>query len=925
MVDSLRVTSPCWSAIIGSVYFKPTLPLEYVLEILQASLDDIFAKFPDDILILGGDVNASVAESEDDLSPDEIQGTRLKDSRKYMVKSTDHRGETLMNFMADNGLILLNGRTSSDYPARYTSSKTPTTPDLVWISADKTDLVNDMWVSADLLGSNHLPITLQLEVPELSTTVFRHGPGTTPATPPVTPKRPYTEPSSDSLLWRAERANGYTMNLGIPTMSPRIADGTDINACNLTLTNAIEKAAKSSGMARSPKNSNPRAREHSVKKMKNPWFDADCVSKKKELRKRYDHIYNPTFDKPAAVAFDNDMKSYKKMIKHKKSAYEKKISDLFHNVRDPSTFWRTVASVKYKPKRVEAIGLAERNEFLISTYPQRNTHQLDPVNLIDADLDADITYNELLKSIRHAKKGKAPGNDNITNEFLKGLSPAWIEYLLHLFNAIFDLGVVPDTWTSILLCMIYKKGEVSDPLNYRGIALVNSITKLFTAILNNRLYIWAEIRSIIPIEQAGFRENMGVMDNVTTLQMTLQNRLRQAGGKVYGLFVDFRRAFDSVSHQLLWQKLLSIGVSYKLIRIIKSLYDRSSLRIRTTEGISTPVDVSEGVLQGEKLSPLLFNLFLSDIVSFFRDRGAVGVAIDNRSDVCLLLYADDLIILASSSVDLKRKLQILEEYCRLNGLTVNIDKTKVVVFRRGGPLPLRNHDFVLNGSPVEIVPKYTYLGTVFSSSAKGFLASRNAILKARKATGVVLRLTSKLKADSWTSTKKLFCSIVTSTLVYTASIWGLRYLDWLEIAQTHFIKRLYNLPLNAPGYLIRLETGIDHVSIAVIKQALRWVKKILDMKPHCLPKICLLRQINLFRQNSGSDAHSAYNWVQQLNDGLNGIGISDLWDNLTSAWWSRRIPDILDQFRAKLKFDDYTRYCNSTSIYFNVFRHPLDS
>ncbi|XP_011313393.1 uncharacterized protein [Fopius arisanus] len=181
-----------------------------------------------------------------------------------------------------------------------------------------------------------------------------------------------------------------------------------------------------------------------------------------------------------------------------------------------------------------------------------------------------------------------------------------------------------------------------------------------------------------------------------------------------------------------------------MIGVIKNLYDRATLSVKTSDGCSDTVGITEGVLQGEKLSPLFFNLYRADIVSFFGSRRTSGVNIDGRKDLNLLLYTDDLIVLANGLADLRRNLGILEDYYRLSGLTITVSKTKVVVFRRGGPLPSRDHDFKLNGCPVGIVPNYDYCA----------------------ASVAALKIIAKINSDSWSGMKALYSSIVRSTFIH---------------------------------------------------------------------------------------------------------------------------------------------------------------
>lgn len=120
-------------------------------------------------------------------------------------------------------------------------------------------------------------------------------------------------------------------------------------------------------------------------------------------------------------------------------------------------------------------------------------------------------------SLKKCRDGKAPGSDGVTNEFWKNLPDNWIHYLSILFNKVLDREEVPNTWSNILAKMIYKKGEKSDPANYRPIALVNYITKIFTQILATRLNKWIEDSNFLPEWQAGFRKNRSCIDNIFSL------------------------------------------------------------------------------------------------------------------------------------------------------------------------------------------------------------------------------------------------------------------------------------------------------------------------------------------------------------------------------------------------------------------------
>ena len=152
--------------------------------------------------------------------------------------------------------------------------------------------------------------------------------------------------------------------------------------------------------------------------------------------------------------------------------------------------------------------------------------------------------------------------------------------------------------------------------------------------------------------------------------------------RVYSIFIDFRKAFDSVNHNLLWNKLSSAGVSLKFINILRSLYDSAEMSVKINNTLSNPAKIEKGVLQGEILSPDLFALFLNDIEAYLRSKGCRGISINNKVDIMLLAYADDIVIVADSPHMLMRTLKALDQYCIDNNLTINTDKTKIVIFRK---------------------------------------------------------------------------------------------------------------------------------------------------------------------------------------------------------------------------------------------------
>lgn len=178
----------------------------------------------------------------------------------------------------------------------------------------------------------------------------------------------------------------------------------------------------------------------------------------------------------------------------------------------------------------------------------------------------------------------------------------------------------------------------------------------------------------------------------------------------------------------LWQKLKLIGFPDQLVRILVFIYSITYVYIRTATGLTKPIKVKKGVLQGESLSPYLFNLYINDIEKVFDNMESTGIRVNNTRTVHILMYADDMAVVTSDPISLQRKINKLGSYFDSNELSVNLNKTQVVVFRNGGKLS-KDDSFYWNKYKIQVVKSYTYLGIVMTSSGHFRDASENRIKK----------------------------------------------------------------------------------------------------------------------------------------------------------------------------------------------------
>ncbi|UYV71222.1 hypothetical protein LAZ67_8002258 [Cordylochernes scorpioides] len=381
-------------------------------------------------------------------------------------------------------------------------------------------------------------------------------------------------------------------------------------------------------------------------------------------------------------------REYFKLLQRKRDEFNKDKNEMIKNAKDPKSFWNAIAAFRKKTIIQGEIDIKEWFLFYKNLLNKENNEATFTLNQMigwkDPDLDAEITLEEIYDVVKKLANGKAVGLDGIPNELLKNLPIPTLTKLKNLFNKIMSTEKYPQLWTNSIVHPIYKSGDKNNPTNFRGIALCSNISKLFTTILRNRLNNWIEKREIILENQAGFRKNRSCTDHILLLNSLIQLSLRRKRGKLYVFFVDLTKAFDTVPHDLLWQKLHKMGISNKFVMLIKNFYKEAKITIRWKGQYSSNVKINSGVLQGESLSPLLFILYMADLIELYNNSALTGFHLPDFGVLHLLLYADDIAIIGESKINLQIKINLLKSYLNNNKLVLNENKSKIMVFRNGG-------------------------------------------------------------------------------------------------------------------------------------------------------------------------------------------------------------------------------------------------
>ena len=357
------------------------------------------------------------------------------------------------------------------------------------------------------------------------------------------------------------------------------------------------------------------------KQLNKKWFNNEC-----KLGRKYYHQCKRRYKKSNNLnnlaQFRQSSKLYKKAMKKAIQNHDKMLNKKLKSLRsnNPKEYSKILCSGDKKDyvSKIQLDVLSEHFKQLNidkGTYDQ-NEYKLaeDHCLFTNEFINNDFTSVEVKNVLSHLKNNKSAGADLILNEFLKYSNDVMCTVLTKLFNVVLNSGVVPEAWTKGIIIPIYKKkGDDTDPNNYRGISLLSCIGKVFTSLVSSRISTYVENFEILGGEQAGFRKKYSTVDHVFVLNGLIDIYSKMKKKKLYCCFVDYSKAFDMVPRVHLWQKLLSCNVNGKILTVVKNLDQSAKSAVRLNRDTGSYFNCMMGVRQGDNLSPLLFALYLNDL------------------------------------------------------------------------------------------------------------------------------------------------------------------------------------------------------------------------------------------------------------------------------------------------------------------------
>ena len=281
-----------------------------------------------------------------------------------------------------------------------------------------------------------------------------------------------------------------------------------------------------------------------------------------------------------------------------------------------------------------------------------------------------------------------------------------------------------------------------------------------------------------------------------------------------------------------------------------------------------------GVLQGESLSPFLFSMYLNDINNFMSIDQNIGINIYDFY-LILLLFADDMVLFSHSKQGLQRGLDRFYNYCVDWGLIVNIQKTKCLVFKKGGKRSAQDIWFY-NGEPLETVLTFKYLGFVFASSGRFKKGIENVVLKGQRA---CFKMISTIKDFSSLYPKNqisLFNSLVAAVLSYGCEVWGLAEAKKIETVHLSFLKYVLKVKKSTPNCVVYNECNAYPLYLDRLVRIVSYWIKIIGLNDNNPLKILYLNSLHL---NINDSFDKSNFWAINVKNILFKNGFGYIWVN----------------------------------------------
>lgn len=518
-----------------------------------------------------------------------------------------------------------------------------------------------------------------------------------------------------------------------------------------------------------------------------PWFTREIV-KDIKAKERNLKLYKKTKMEQCLT----DYKFLRSKIKRDiKIAYNNYISNVENNIQhDAKVFWNFIHSKKTNKNKIpseltlndvkieggQEIAQSFADYFKSVFQTSEKADHVDP-NFSDVSSETitltEVTQNDVLKAINKLKNKKTLGLDYVPSYVIKGCKDILVKPLTILINLALKQRIFPEKLKLARITPVFKNGDKTCIVNYRPIAILSNIAKVFEIVICD--YVNGHTENKISDFQHGFRKKRSSCGNLVDFVNYTTNALSN-NNQVDVIYTDFAKAFDKVDHSVILRKLRSFSFSEDFIKFISSYLSGRKQYVVVNNFKSDYYIATSGVPQGSNLGPLLFLLFINDIVN----------CVQNSQ---ILLFADDIKIFTEvrcdqDCVELQNDINNLCSWSERNHLPFNINKCKKMTFSHR--MQNIGYNYKMSNINLEMVTNVTDLGIVFDPKLSFNDHLIHIQAQCYRNLGFVLRNSRKFKCKR--TLVVLFTSFVRSKLDYCSVVWSPYYVKYIHMAENIQIK-----------------------------------------------------------------------------------------------------------------------------------------
>lgn len=381
---------------------------------------------------------------------------------------------------------------------------------------------------------------------------------------------------------------------------------------------------------------------------------------------------------------------------------------------------------------------------------------------------------------------KSRGHDNLSADLLKAHLRPFSEIITKLFNSVIVTGMYPNILKIAKVTPIFKSGDPHDPSNYRPISTLSVLNKIFEQLLTKRLSNFFAENNVLYNFQYGFREGCGTSNAIVELVDDLISELDRKK-IVGGLFIDLKKAFDTINHEILLNKLDRYGIRGIANDLIKSYLSNRKQFVVLNGVRSSLCSIDIGVPQGSNIGPLLFLIFINDLGNL-KLRGTPR------------LFADDTALFYPHSntqsiiKDIESDLENLLEYFNGNRLSLNLLKTKYMIFHSPRKKIQQHSDPCFRNIQIEKVSTFKYLGLHLDSCLLWDAHIKKVSSKISSLCGLMKRVRPFVPDDALL---RFYYACIHSIIQYLIIVWGhaaKSKLKKIQTLQNRCVKVIFSLP-----------------------------------------------------------------------------------------------------------------------------------